>query len=102
MYKLLKAGVTIPVIAGIMPVTNAAQIKRIISLSGSLIPSRFKAIVDRFADSPEAMKQAGIAYATEQIIDLAANGVNNIHIYTMNKPDVAGSIMKNLSEIIGG
>lgn len=102
MYKLLKAGVNIPVIAGIMPVTNVTQIKRIISLSGSLIPSRFKAIVDRFADNPEAMKQAGIAFATEQIIDLAANGINNIHIYTMNKPDVAGNIMKNLSEIIGG
>lgn len=99
MYKILKKNIHVPVVAGIMPVTNAAQIKRIISLSGNMVPSRFKAIVDRFSDNPVAMKQAGIAYATEQIIDLIANGVNNIHIYTMNKPDVAGAILSNLSEI---
>ena len=99
MYKILKKNIDVPVVAGIMPVTNAAQIKRIISLSGNMVPPRFKAIVDRFSDNPAAMKQAGIAYATEQIIDLIANGVNNIHIYTMNKPDVAGAIFKNLSEI---
>ena len=99
MYKILKKNINVPVVAGIMPVTNAAQIKRIISLSGNMVPPRFKAIVDRFSDSPAAMKQAGIAYATEQIIDLIANGVNNIHIYTMNKPDVAGAIFDNLSEI---
>lgn len=99
MYKILKKNINVPVVAGIMPVTNAAQIKRIISLSGNNVPPRFKAIVDRFSDNPAAMKQAGIAYATEQIIDLIANGVNNIHIYTMNKPDVAGAIFHNLSEI---
>lgn len=99
MFKLLKQGIDIPVIAGIMPVTNAKQITRICSLSGTSLPPRFKAIVDRFADNDLAMKQAGIAYATEQMIDLIANGVNNIHIYTMNKPDIAGSIMNNLSEI---
>lgn len=99
MYKILKKNINIPVVAGIMPVTNATQIKRIISLSGNNVPPRFKAIVDRFSDNPAAMKQAGIAYATEQIIDLIANGVNNIHIYTMNKPDVAGAIFHNLSEI---
>lgn len=99
MYKILKKNINVPVVAGIMPVTNAAQIKRIISLSGNMVPARFKAIVDRFSDNPAAMKQAGIAYATEQIIDLIANGVNNIHIYTMNKPDVAGAIFENLSEI---
>lgn len=99
MYKILKKNINVPVVAGIMPVTNAAQIKRIISLSGNMVPPRFKAIVDRFSDNPAAMKQAGIAYATEQIIDLIANGVNNIHIYTMNKPDVAGAIFDNLSEI---
>ena len=99
MYKILKKNIDVPVVAGIMPVTNAAQIKRIISLSGNMVPPRFKAIVDRFSDNPAAMKQAGIAYATEQIIDLIANGVNNIHIYTMNKPDVAGAIFENLSEI---
>lgn len=100
MFKLLKSGVDVPIIAGIMPVTNAKQIKRICALSGTDLPPRFKAIIDRFADNPEAMKQAGIAYATEQIIDLIANGVSNIHVYTMNKPDIAGKIFDNLSEII--
>lgn len=99
MYKLLKKNINVPVLAGIMPITNASQIKKSASLSGNMVPPRFKAIVDRFADNPAAMKQAGIAYATEQIIDLIANGVNNIHIYTMNKPDVAGAILDNLSEI---
>ena len=101
MYRLLAAGITVPVVAGIMPVTNSAQLDRIISLSGSGIPLRFRAIADKFANDPAAMKQAGIAYATDQIIDLIASGVNNIHIYTMNKPDVAESIMTNLSDIIG-
>ncbi len=99
MYKILKKNISVPIVAGIMPVTNASQIKRIISLSGNMVPPRFKAIVDRFSDNPAAMKQAGIAYATEQIIDLIANGVNNVHIYTMNKPDIAGAIFENLSEI---
>lgn len=99
MYKLLKKNINVPVVAGIMPITNASQIKKSASLSGNMVPPRFKAIVDRFADNPAAMKQAGIAYATDQIIDLIANGVNNIHIYTMNKPDVAGAIFDNLSEI---
>lgn len=102
MFKLLRHDIRVPVIAGIMPVTNAKQIKRIMSLSSSSMPARFKAIVDRFADNPEAMKQAGIAYATEQIIDLIANDVTHIHIYTMNRPDIAGSIMTNLSKIIDG
>lgn len=99
MYKALKRGIDVPVVAGIMPVTNAGQIKRIVSLSGNMVPPRFLAIVDRFGENPEAMKQAGIAYATEQIIDLIANGVNHVHIYTMNKPDIAGAILENLSEI---
>lgn len=99
MYKALKKGIHVPVVAGIMPVTNANQVKRIISLSGNLVPTKFLNIVDRFGDNPQAMKQAGIAYATEQIIDLVANGVNHVHIYSMNKPDVAGAIMDNLSEI---
>ena len=101
MYRLLAAGINVPIVAGIMPVTNSAQLDRIVSLSGSGIPLRFKAIADKFASDPAAMKQAGIAYATEQIIDLIASGVNNIHIYTMNKPDIAESIMTNLSDIIG-
>ena len=99
MYKALKKGIDVPVVAGIMPVTNASQVKRIISLSGNLVPSKFTNIVDRFGDNPDAMKQAGIAYATEQIIDLIANGANHIHIYSMNKPDVAEAIMNNLSHI---
>ncbi|MCL2424735.1 MAG: methylenetetrahydrofolate reductase [NAD(P)H] [Oscillospiraceae bacterium] len=99
MFRLLKNGVDVPIIAGIMPVINARQIDRICKLSGTTLPPRFRAIVDRFADNPAAMNQAGIAYATEQIIDLIANGVNHIHIYTMNKPDIARRIMNNLSEI---
>ncbi len=99
MYKALQKGINVPVVPGIMPVTNAAQVKRTISLTGNLVPAKFLSIVDRFGDDPEAMKQAGIAYATEQIIDLIANGVNHIHIYSMNKPDVAGAIMDNLSSI---
>lgn len=100
LYRILARGIHIPVVAGIMPVTNSGQIKRICALSGTELPPRFKAIVDKFADNPAAMKQAGIAYATEQIIDLIANGVNAVHIYTMNKPDIAAKIMDNLSEII--
>lgn len=99
LYRLLKNGIDVPVIAGIMPVTNSKQISRICSLSGTSLPPRFASIVDKFSDNPAAMKQAGIAYATEQIIDLIANGVNNIHIYSMNKPDIAASIIHNLSEI---
>ena len=100
MYKIREAGITIPIVAGIMPITNAIQVDRARKLSGSLMPQKFLAIVDRFGENPAAMKQAGIAYATEQIIDLLANGVNAIHIYSMNKPEIAKSIQDNLSEII--
>lgn len=99
LYKALAKEINVPVVPGIMPVTNATQVKRTISLTGNLVPAKFLSIVDRFGSDPEAMKQAGIAYATEQIIDLIANGVNHIHIYSMNKPDVAGAIMDNLSKI---
>ncbi len=92
--------INVPIIAGIMPITNANQIKRSVELSNCTIPKKFKMIMERFGDNPAAMKQAGIIYATEQIIDLMANGVNNIHIYTMNKPDVAHKIMEGLSAII--
>ncbi|QEY35245.1 methylenetetrahydrofolate reductase [NAD(P)H] [Caproiciproducens galactitolivorans] len=101
LYRILAKGINVPVVAGIMPVTNSRQIKRICALSGTVLPPRFKAIVDKFSDRPAAMEQAGIAYATEQIVDLISNNVKNIHIYTMNKPDVAARIMGNLSEIIG-
>lgn len=100
MYRLLRAGVDVPVVAGIMPVTSARQIKRICSISKSALPQRFLRIVDRYGDNPAAMRQAGIAYATEQIIDLYANGVNAVHIYSMNKPDIARELQENVSEII--
>jgi len=84
-----------------MPITNARQVERAIKLSGAFMPQRFKSLVDKFGDDPEAMKQAGIAYATDQIIDLYANGITNVHVYTMNKPDVAKKIQSNLSNILG-
>ena len=101
LYKIREAGITVPVIAGIMPITNANQVERAVKLSGSFMPQRFKSIVDKFRSNPDAMKQAGIAYATDQIIDLYANNINNVHVYSMNKPDVARKIQDNLSEILG-
>lgn len=100
LYRIREAGITIPVLPGIMPVTNGKQIARICQLSGTILPERFRAVVDCFGDNPAAMQQAGIAYATDQIVDLIANGIRNIHIYSMNKPEIAGAIMENLSEII--
>ena len=100
MYRLLRHGIDVPVVAGIMPVTNAKQINRICELSGTKLPANYRAIVEKFADDPEALKQAGIAYATGQIVDLIANGLKNIHVYTMNRPEIIGGIMKNLSEIV--
>ena len=101
LYKIREAGINVPIIAGIMPITNAKQVERAIHLSGSHMPQRFKSLVDKFGTDSAAMKQAGIAYATDQIIDLFANGVTNVHVYSMNKPDVAQKIQSNLSEIIG-
>ena len=101
LYKIREAGITVPVIPGIMPITNANQIERAIKLSGSFMPRRFVNLVDKFGSDPDAMKQAGIAYATDQIIDLYANGITNVHVYSMNKPDVAQKIQSNLSDILG-
>lgn len=101
MYKLREAGVTVPVIPGIMPITNASQVERAIKLSGSFMPQRFKSLVDYFGQDPSSMKQAGIAYATDQIINLFSNGITNVHVYSMNKPDVAKAIRDNLSDILG-
>ena len=98
--RLRSAGITIPVLAGIMPVTNGRQIARICALSGTSLPPRFRAIVDRFGDNPTAMMDAGVAYATEQIIDLFANGVDNVHVYTMNRPEIAIRIMLNLHGLV--
>lgn len=101
LYKIREAGITVPVIPGVMPITNANQVARAIKLSGSFMPQRFKSLVDQFGSDPDAMKQAGIAYATDQIIDLFANGITNVHVYSMNKPDVAAKIQSNLSSILG-
>jgi len=101
LYKIREAGITVPVIPGIMPITNGNQVERAVKLSGSFMPQRFKALVDKFGSTPAAMKQAGIAYATDQIIDLFANGIKNVHVYSMNKPDVAAAILHNLSDILG-
>ena len=101
LYKLREAGITVPVLPGIMPITKANQVERAIQLSGSFMPQRFKSLVDKFGHSPDAMKQAGIAYATDQIIDLYANGIRTVHVYTMNNPDVAARILDNLSHILG-
>ena len=101
LYKIREAGITVPVVAGVMPITNANQVERAIKLSGSFMPQRFKSIVDKFGSDPMAMKQAGIAYATDQIIDLYANNITNVHVYSMNKPEVAQNIYSNLSHILG-
>ncbi len=101
MYKIREEGITVPIVAGIMPITNANQVERAIKLSGSHMPQRFKSLVDKFGNDPLAMKQAGIAYATDQIIDLFANNITNVHVYSMNKPDIAEKIQSNLSDILG-
>lgn len=101
LYKIREAGITVPIIPGVMPITNSNQVERAIKLSGSFMPQRFKSLVDKFGSEPNAMKQAGIAYATDQIIDLFANGITNVHVYSMNKPDVAEAIVHNLSNILG-
>lgn len=99
LYRIRERGIMVPVVAGIMPVTNAKQLARTVAMSGTDVPQRFRAIVDHFGENPAAMKQAGIIYATEQIVDLIANGIRHIHVYTMNKPDVAAAILNNLSEL---
>ena len=100
LYRLLKANINVPVVAGIMPITNVKQIRRMTKLSGAPLTPKYKAMVDKFENNPEALYQAGINYATEQIIDLISNGVKGIHLYTMNKPETARKILDNLSEII--
>ena len=101
MDRLERAGIHVPVVPGIMPVTNAKQIGRIIAISGNALPKKFMRIIERYGDNPDAMKQAGVAFATEQIVDLFAGGFNAVHVYSMNKPDVARRIRDNVSEIIG-
>lgn len=101
LYKVRDAGITVPICPGIMPITRAGQVANAIAMSGTNMPERFRNLVDHFGSNPAAMQQAGIAYATDQIIDLIANGVKNIHVYSMNKPEVAAGILQNLSEILG-
>ncbi len=101
MYHLREAGINVPVHPGIMPIVNAKTIKRTIKLSGTTLPERFRRILDTFGETPEAMRQAGIAYATDQIVDLFANGFNTVHVYSMNNPGVAKAILDNLSAILG-
>lgn len=101
LYNAMKAGIEIPVTAGIMPVTNSKQISKICSLSGTSLTPKFRAILDKFGDNPAALKQAGIAYAVDQIVDMVSNGIKGIHVYTMNKPDVAKSILNSLSAVLG-
>ncbi len=100
LYRIREAGITVPVIPGIMPITRANQVKTASALSGCNVPERFRNLVDHFGENPLAMQQAGIAYATDQIIDLIANGVRHVHVYSMNKPEVAAGIQRNLSEIL--
>lgn len=100
LYKAREAGIGVPILPGIMPITRAGQIGRAVQLSGTNVPGRFRQIVDAFGDRPRAMAQAGIAYATEQIVDLLANGVRHIHVYSMNKPEVAAAILQNVSELL--
>jgi methylenetetrahydrofolate reductase (NADPH) len=101
LYKIREFGITVPIIPGIMPITSARQVERAVKLSGSFMPERFKNLVDRFGKDDKAMMQAGVAYATDQIIDLYANGVNHVHVYSMNKPEIAAKIMSNLSDVLG-
>ncbi len=101
LYRLEAAGIHLPVLAGIMPITAVTQIPKMIKLSNAFIPRKLLAICDRFGDTPEALRQAGIAYATDQIIDLISNGIRGVHIYTMNKPEIAQAIMENVNDIIG-
>lgn len=98
--RVREAGITVPVIPGIMPITRPSQLQNAIRLSGCNVPMRFRSIVDCFGNRPEAMQQAGIIYATDQIIDLIANGMKHIHVYSMNKPEVVRGIQESLSKIL--
>ena len=100
LYRIREVGIDVPVLAGIMPITNAKQVARSVKLSGATIPQRFRMMVDKFGDDPAKMKQAGVIYAAEQIIDLISKGLGHIHVYSMNKPEVAAGIMNSISEIL--
>jgi len=101
MWRLRDAGVDVPVVPGIMPITVPSQIERVLDISDAALPQRFVRIVDRFRDDPKALRQAGIAFTVNQIIDLYANGIRAVHVYSMNKPDIAEEIQSRVSDIIG-
>jgi methylenetetrahydrofolate reductase (NADPH) len=92
--KVRAAGITVPIEAGIMPVINKKQIQHMVSLCGASLPEKFRTMMDRYGDNPDAMRDAGIAYAVDQIVDLVSHGVDGIHLYTMNNPFVARRICK--------
>lgn len=100
MYRVREAGITVPILPGIMPITRKGQVAKSVALSGSTIPPRFRMMVDRFGQDPDKMAQAGVIYATEQIVDLIANGITHIHVYSMNRPEIAAGIMNSLSSIL--
>ena len=95
--KVRKKSIYAPVFAGIMPITNIKQIDRIIGLSGTKLPDEVKAFLDKYSDNPENLEKAGLEFAINQINDLLSNGVNGIHIYTMNKPYVARTVLKGIN-----
>lgn len=97
--KLISMNINTPISIGIMPVTNKKQIIKMTSLSGAYLPLKFRRLLDKYENNPAVLKEAAIAYATEQIIDLISSGADGIHIYTMNKPEIAQSIIKNISNI---
>lgn len=98
--KLALAGIDVPIEAGIMPVINRAQIERMVTLCGASLPAPFARLMNRFGDDPDQMRDAGIAYAIQQIIDLLAAGVDGIHLYTMNNPYVATQITEAIRGLL--
>ncbi len=100
--KARAVGINVPIEAGIMPCVNANQIQRMVTMCGASLPHKFTGIISRYGENPEAMRDAGIAYAVDQIVDLAANGVDGIHLYTMNNPYVARRISESVSGILRG
>lgn len=98
--KTKLAGINVPIEAGIMPVVNKRQIERIITLCGATLPRKFQRILAKYEDNDEALCDAGIAYAIDQIVDLLANGVDGIHLYTMNNPEIVSGIVKGISRIL--
>lgn len=94
------AGINVPIEAGIMPCVNAKQINRMVTMCGASLPPKFVKLIQRYGDNEEAMRDAGIAYAADQIIDLVANGVDGIHLYTMNNPYIARKISESVEKVI--